>query len=521
MNEEKAGNVAVCEATGIADSATNAAAQRYEANWESLSRYEIPAWFRDDKFGIFIHWGPYAVPAFGSEWYPNLMYMHPVEKASEFACSHWDVPSFYEHHVKTYGPLDKFGYKDFIPMFKGERFDPDAWVGLFKECGAKYVVPVGEHHDGFAMYASELTEWTAAQMGPKRDVVKDLEIATRAAGLKFGVSSHRANNWKYYVIDEAFDNSEPAFEGLYGPKRPQGEPESEAFVADWYARTLEIIERFHPDLLWFDIGWHREPFAAHRPRVAADYYNDALEHGYEPVLNYKKCFPDGTAVFDIERGKLDGMREEAWQTDTSVSYNSWCHIANQHYRTPTSLIHDLVDIVSKNGNLLLNVGPRADGVIPDEQQAILRSMGAWLKVNGEAIYGSRPWKVFGEGPTGTPTGQLQEQSQGAYTERDIRFTQRGDALYVFVLVPSEDGVVRIESLGRDSGHLDSSIESVALLDTGEALPWVQEASALSVRLPASLAGEHAWVLKIRGQESGVGDQGGVDRRGSAATGGAG
>ncbi len=482
----------------VVNSTTTTANRFYEPNWASLSRYEIPAWFRDAKFGIFIHWGAYAVPAFGSEWYPNLMYLHPVEKASEFARNHWDVPSFYEHHVKTYGPLDTFGYKDFIPMFKGELFDPEAWVALFKECGAKYVVPVGEHHDGFPMYASELTDWNAAQMGPKRDVVKELELATRAAGLKFGVSSHRANNWKYYVIDEAFDNSDPTFEGLYGPNRLQGDPESEAFVEDWFTRTREIIDRFHPDLLWFDIGWHREPFAAYRPRVAADYYNDALAHDYEPVLNYKKCFPDGTAVFDIERGKLEGIREGAWQTDTSVSYNSWCHIENQRYRTSTSLIHDLIDIVSKNGNLLLNVGPRADGIIPDEQQAILHSMGAWLRMNGEAIYGTRPWRVFGEGPTGTPTGQLQEGNQAAYTERDIRFTQKEGCLYVFVLVRPADGVVHIESLGEGQGLFEGAIESIALLENGGALQWELDESALRVALPAELPGEHAWVLKVRG-----------------------
>ena len=245
------------------------AAGPFGPNWESLNTYAVPQWYKDAKFGIFIHWGVYSVPAFGSEWYPRQMYIPSPRRGK----------NFFEHHVKTYGPHDKFGYKDFIPMFKADKFDPRDWATLFEEAGAKYVVPVAEHHDGFPMYACSFTDWDASQMGPKRDIIAELATAVRARNMKFGVSSHRAFNWKYYIRRPHYDNANPKFAGLYGRPMPflfepdaneykkRFEPQDDQFKQDWLARSCELVERFDPDLVWFDfgitasedLGLHRQP----------------------------------------------------------------------------------------------------------------------------------------------------------------------------------------------------------------------------------------------------------------------
>ncbi len=457
---------------------TQSQVAQYDPLWGSLMQYTVPAWFKDAKFGIFIHWGVYAVPAFANEWYPRNMYRKGARE--------------YLHHLKTWGAHDTFGYKDFIPLFKAERWDPEAWVDLFKRAGAKYVVPVAEHHDGFPMYDSDFTNWNAARMGPCRDTVAELAVATRQAGLKFGVSSHRAFNWRYYTFSEAFDNYDPDYHKLYGVPHPEEAPVSYAFILDWYARVRELVDKFSPDVLWFDFGWHRDEFEPWRPRVVAYYYNHALVHGYEPVLQYKDKIPDGIAVLDIERGKLADARSEYWQTDTSVSYKSWCYIQEDELKSMSTIIHDLVDIVSKNGNLLLNVGPRADGVIPQGVQDVLLGVGAWLRVNGEAIYSTRPWRVYGEGPTEVSAMQFREQDEQPFTAQDIRFTSRGDTLYATCLGRPEKQV-RIATLRRGA---DVDIASVSMLGNDQPLFWAQEADALVINTPPGPLSEHAGVFKI-------------------------
>jgi alpha-L-fucosidase len=332
-------------------------------------------------------------------------------------------------------------------------------------------------------------------MGPCRDVVAELGRATRQAGLKFGVSSHRAHNWRYYTFRDDFDTSNPEYSMLYGVPHPDDAPVSYEFILDWYARTKELVDLFAPDVLWFDFGWHRDEFEPWRPRVAAYYYNHALQHGYEPVLQYKDGFPDGVAVLDIERGKLDRIRADYWQTDTSVSYKSWSYIRDDDFRTVASVVHDLVDIVSKNGNLLLNVGPRADGVIPEEPTAILRGLGAWLKINGEAIYGTRNWRVYGEGPTSVPTTQFREQDYQPLTAEDVRFTTKDDAIYAICLGWPENSL-RIETLGEASTP-DVKIASVSLLGSEEPIAWTRQADALTIEPPAEKPCEHALAFKLQ------------------------
>lgn len=471
------------------------APQRYEPSWEALKRYEVPEWYKDAKFGIFIHWGVYSVPAFGTEWYPREMYQ---QGSKEFA-----------HHVKAYGPQSKFGYKDFIQMFKAERYDPAAWAKLFKEAGAKYVVPVAEHHDGFAMYDSRLTGWDAKDMGPRRDLIGELADAVRQEGLVFGLSSHRAEHWWFMDGGRKFDSdvSDPRYAEFYGPARPKF-PEikrefeaefgpDEAFLKDWLARTEELVDKYRPQLVWFDWWIGNEKFEPYRRQFAAFYYNRGLEWQRGVAINYKiNAFPEGTAVLDIERGQLAGIREEFWQTDTAVAKNSWGYTEGQDYKTSDSIVDDLVDIVSKNGALLLNIGPKPDGTIPDPEQRMLREIGGWLKVNGDAIYGTRPWRVYGEGPTAVIEGAFNDTKRKPFTGQDIRFTTKGDDLYAIALAwPGDE--LRVKTLGASSSVKAGAVKGVELLGSRERLKWSQTGEGLSIRLPKVEADRYAYVFRIR------------------------
>ncbi len=463
----------------------------FQPTWESLQSYQIPRWYQDAKFGIFIHWGLYAVAAFGNEWYPRNMYLQGTPE--------------YEHHVATYGPQARFGYKDLIPFFTAERFDPDEWAGLFRRAGAKFVVPVAEHHDGFAMYDCGLSDWCAAKMGPRRDLIGELAAAVRRQWLVFGLSSHRAEHWWFYDGGMQFDSDvqDPRYAGLYGPAQPRDTQPHEAFLEDWLARTCELVDKYQPQLVWFD-WWIEQPaFAPYLQRFAAYYYNRGAQWQRGVAINYKHgAFPDGTAVYDVERGQLADTRPIFWQTDTSISKNSWGYVQDQNYKTATALIGDLVDIVSKNGAMLLNIGPRPDGVIPEPEQEILLEMGRWLALNGEAIYGTRPWRVYGEGPTQVVSGSFADTKRADFGSRDIRFTTKGDALYAIVLGWPAGGEVTIQSLGTHLTLYPQAIGSVEMLGCAEPLRWSQGVRGLRVRLPESAPCQHAVVLRIRPRQGG-------------------
>ena len=469
----------------------------FRPDWDSLQKYRVPEWYQDAKFGIFIHWGLYSVPAFANEWYSRNMY----EQGS---------PEF-KHHVATYGPQDKFGYKDFIPMFKAEHFDPGDWARLFREAGAKYVVPVAEHHDGFPMYDSILTDWCAGKMGPKRDLIGDLAKAIRAEGLHLGASSHRAEHDWFFDGGRKFDSdvNDPRYAAFYGPAHPRLLRDgydnnliedwtyvSPEFMDDWLARTAEIVERYHPDLLYFD-WWIGQPsFRNHLSRFAAYYYNQAAQRGVGAVIDYKDhAFRENSATFDVERGQLTEIQPRPWQTDTSISNASWGYLPNDTYKTPEFIIHLLADVVSKNGNLLLNVTPRPDGTIPDHEQEILREVGEWLKVNGDAIYGTRPWTHYGEGPTVVAGGAFHDTDTKSYTPADFRFTTQGSTLYAIELGWPADGRVTIRSLGSE-GLGDKKVESVSLLGSQAKIIWQQEPGGLHLDLPAHAPGKYAYSFRI-------------------------
>lgn len=455
---------------------------RYQATWQSLENYKTPDWFKDAKFGIFIHWGVYSVPAFGSEWYPREMYQ---QGSKEF-----------KHHVETYGPQNKFGYKDFIPMFKAEKFDPEQWADLFEKAGAKYVVPVAEHHDGFAMYKTALSKWNAAEMGPMRDIIGELSTSIKKHNMVFGLSSHRIEHWFFMNGGRKFDSDvlDPAYADFYGPAREENETPSPEFMNDWLLRCTELVNKYQPQLFWFD-WWIEQPaMDPYRKSFASYYYNKGLEWNKGVVLNYKNIsYPEKAAVLDIERGKLKGIRELPWQTDDAVGFKSWGYIPDDEYKSAKYLVTNLVDIVSKNGNLLLNIGPKADGTIPEQQQQLLLSIGKWLGVNGEAIYGTRPWKTYGEGPTEVAAGSFVDRQLKPFTPQDVRFTIKGDTLYAVLLdVPTTAVTIKTLAAG-----VNGAVSGVEMLGSNNPVQWKQTKEGLVIQPARQSTAEYAVAYRIK------------------------
>ena len=457
----------------------------YQPTWDSLAQAPVPAWFRQRRLGIFIHWGLYSVPAFDSEWYSRNMYI-PGERA-------------YEHHLKTYGLHKDFGYKDFIPLFRAEKFDPAAWADLFSRAGAGYVMPVAEHHDGFQMYESELSEWNAVRMGPKRDLIGAWKQAVEEKGMEFCASTHRAEHWFFMSNGRKFESDvcEPLVKGdFYWPAMPEmphfdkfSQPApTQEYMDDWLARTAEIVLQYQPKLLYFDWWIQHSAFKPYLKRLAAFYYNCGKRWGRDVMICYKHdAMMFGTGIMEVERGSLAEPKPYAWQTDTAVARNSWCYTNDLDYKSGAEIITQLIDIVSKGGNLLLNVGPKADGSIPDGDRKILEELASWMEVNGEAIHGSRCWRIFAEGPTRTDGGQFQDSKQTHYTSRDYRFTASGGAVYAMCLKCPEDGSFTVKSLAECVDYhkpvFQGIIEKVRILGYEGGLTWHQDTEGLHISAP--------------------------------------
>lgn len=469
---------------------------KYKDTWESLSQYRVPDWYKDSKFGIFIHWGVYSVPAFGSEWYSRNMYIQ----------GSWE----YNHHIETYGAHKDFGYKDFIPMFKAEKFSADEWCDLFKQAGAQYIVPVAEHHDGFQMYKSEVSKWNAYDMGPHKDIVGELSESARRHGIVNGASSHRVEHWFFMGHGKEFESDitdDEKYGDFYYPAMPEpnhhdlfSKPTpTKEYLEDWLVRCCEIVDRFQPKIIYFDWWIQHSAVKPYLKKFAAYYYNRAEEWG-GGVINYKHdAFMFGCAVVDIERGQFADAKPFIWQTDTAVAKNSWCYTENNDYKSPREIICDLVDIVSKNGRLLLNIGPKADGTIPDEDRHILLEIGKWLSVNGEAIYGSAVWRYAAEGPTKVEEGQFADGNDKNYTSRDIRFTVNNGCLYATVLKYPENGEVCIESLREaDASRLPlfhGIIKDVDVLGFSEKPEFKRDEKGLHIKTN-TVKSEYPVVFKI-------------------------
>lgn len=469
----------------------------YGPAWDSLESHPIPRWFKDAKFGIYFHWGPYSVPAYGTEWYPREMYEEDTE--------------IHQYHEETYGDPSKVGYKEFIPDFHGEDFDAEEWVALCEEAGARYVGVTAIHHDGFAMWDSDITEWNAAEMGPERDVVGELAAATRERDMKFIAAFHHAWNWWYYPRRESYDTMDPEYAGLYGQPHEEGEAPPEEYYERWRDLTNEVVDEYRPDLLWFDFGWGNAGFAAHdeyRRDVVTHYYNEAEKWGKEIGIAHKRNLPTGVGILDYERSRREDIAVQPWLTDTSIDRSSWGYVDDYDYKDVDTLVTGFVDRLSKNGNTLLNVGPRPDGTIPDAATDRLRDFGNWLATNDEAVYSARPWWTFGEGPTQVTSTEFEEASSIEFTGEDVRFTRSADGQvgYAVLMDWPADGTIALETslyhrlTGRNRADEVIAPVSVELLGADIDLSWRVDAEAnlLYISLPETPPAilDHAYTLRL-------------------------
>ncbi len=454
---------------------------------ESLKQYQTPDWFRDAKFGIWSHWGPQSVPRAG-DWYARNMYIPGTSQ--------------YDHHLKHYGHPTKHGYKDIIPLWKAEKFDPDKLMDLYVKAGARYFVSMAVHHDNFDLWNSKHQKWNAVKIGPRRDIVGEWKKAAKKHGLAFGVSEHLGASYSWFAPSHDYDGENPAYSDLYhtGNDRPYRDlktwyTENPASQQNWFNRISDLLQQYQPDFLYTDGGI---PFGNVGKTLIANYYNNNMKaHGgnLEAVYTYKNIgsgeFIDGVGVQDVERGVISGINPRPWQTDTSIG--DWYYSENYEYKPTSQIVHMLVDIVSKNGNLLLNIVQYPDGSLPPEPMTFLEEMTKWIKVNGEAIYATRPWAIFGEGPTEIQAGNFNESDN--YTARDIRFTTKGDVLYAITLRAPEKEV-RIQSLGTNSKLINKPVKAVHLLGTSKALSWQQKTDALVIQLPKTLPSLYSSSFKI-------------------------
>jgi alpha-L-fucosidase len=505
---------------------------KFGPTWESLQQYQTPEWYRDAKFGIWAHWGPQCQPEYG-DWYARNMYMEGSED--------------YKFHLAHYGHPSKFGFKDVIHQWKAENWDPDKLISLYKRAGAQYFGALANHHDNFDNFDSKYQHWNAVRLGPRKDLIGGWARAARAQGLRFGVSVHASHAWMWYEVAQGADKSGPLagvpYDGkltkadgkgqwwdgldpqdLYAQNHTPGKITDTSKLWDWptdvgasipdvaycerfYNRTADLINKYHPDLVYYDDdALPLYPISDAGLRLAAHLYNSNMKlHGgrLEAVLNGKglKDLQRKAMVWDIERGQSSGIEPEPWQTDTCIG--NWHYdrrVFEQHkYKTAATVVRTLADIVSKNGNLLLSVPVKSDGTLDSDEVAVVEGIAHWMEINRECIFGTRPWKVFGEGP-GSESAPLRAQgfNEGRgkpVTADDVRFTTRKDALYIIELgVPTQE--LRVKWLGKAARLLDRPIDSIVLLGSAETLAWKQADDALSISAPHATPSPEALVYKM-------------------------
>lgn len=468
---------------------------RFEATVASLQQYECPEWFRDAKFGIYLHWGAYSVAERG-EWYARKLYLPGTSE--------------HEHHLATYGHPSEFGYADFIPKWKAERFDPDALLAIFEAAGAKYFTPCAVHHDNFDLWDSKHHRWNSVQMGPKKDLVGMWREATLKAGLRFGVTTHLSRSYSWLATANRSDESGPMkgipYDGAQGkapglyPSRDGQEPHQRAPLNAprewrelWAKRVNQLVSDYEPDLLYFDCS---VPFrGADNGQTGLEVISHFYNSRPQGVMCIKQrpwqgLYADGVATLDYERGLASHLMTKPWQTDDSIG--SWGYHAEKPYAEPGLVVDKLVDIVSKNGNLLLNIPIKADGTLDQQATELLSQVGRWLDLNGEAIYGTRPWHVYGDGHRSIPAYAL----KSPMTWRDVRYTQKDGVLYATVLDwPKSDQVLEmpfVVSTFNDTGK----IRAVSLIGSDDPPKWEAHPDGLRVTMPEKPPCDYAYVLKV-------------------------
>jgi alpha-L-fucosidase len=500
-----------------------------EPSWQSIEAfYQCPDWFRDAKFGIYMHWGLNSVSGFNGH-YARFMYhqQDPQQEGSGF--KKWGE-QVYQYHVDNFGHPSKFGYKDFIPRWQANKFDALALAKFYKEIGARYIGVMAVHHDNFDLYNSTHQPWNSYRMGPKIDIVGEWQKACEAVGVKFAITSHLSNGFHEHVFYQGesdytgplarvpYDTQDLANDGLYGKRTKDRLARLPAFTDNWYLRTKELMDNYHPDLFYLDGGL---PHGEYGLNLLAHYYNSSYKRfggKQQVVFNVKGRPIDSPGITpDIERSQTAELVKQPWQVDTSVN-PGWFYTGGKQSTAAGEevgqstlknkdqgndmvslsagvLVDNLIDVVSKNGNMLLNVGLRPDGSLPENFRKELEGMGAWLKINGEAIFETRPWEIYGEGTTvvGAEVGSFNENNK-PMSASDIRFTTKKNALYVhFLDWPGAHSVVTVRSLSK--GKL-RGIESVKMLATSEPLKWSQDEKGMHITMPGKKTGEFAYVVKI-------------------------
>ncbi len=498
------------------------AAGPFQANWESLQQYRCPAWFQDAKLGIFLHWGICTIPAFNGHYGRHMYFQH---KPDNLDGSGWVDGSdrVYRYHVQTFGHPTEFGYKDFIPLWQAENFDADELTRLFRRVGAKYIVPLAVHHDNFDNWDSQHHRWNSVQMGPRRDIIGEWQSACAKHDMRFGFSTHLNGGHEARFFQGAcdttgplagvpYDTEDPDYQDLYIRRTPDRRQLLPGFGESYFNRHKDLLDRYTPDI-WYVDG--PLAYGEYGLQLGAHYYNlNRAKHGgdLQGVLNLKHSFPPGAATKDLECCLAPEISPDPWQGCTTMnpgwfytrpganatksaeagdSDNLGCESEDPLRHTAHSLIHMFLDMISKNGCMLLNVGQYADGSLSPVYVRELEKLGAWLSVNAEAVYGSRPWVVFGEGPAEF-SGGLGSEPRHPWAGPNVRFTAQGETLYAFLYEWPDDRNCQIHSLQPDA----FAVGRVELLATGEPLAFSQSAGGLAVTMPPRCTTEFAHCLRL-------------------------